>query len=984
MTLELSELALYGIAYLSLLFGAAWLTDQGLIPRRITSHPLVYTLSLGVYTSAWAFYGAVGMAHQYGFVFLAYYLGISGAFLLAPVLLSPILRVTRDYQLGSLADLFAFRFRSSAAGALTTSMMLLAMLPLVAMQIQAVADSIHILVREGSPEQLAFGFCIIITLFTMAFGTRRISSREKHHGLVFAIALESVVKAVVMLVLGGVILFQVFGGPQELQGWLLENREALNSLRISLDDGPWRTMLLIFFAAAIVMPDMFHMTFTENQNTRGLNSASWGLPLYLLIMSLPVPLILWGGLLLSSPTTPEYFALGIGLELQSPLTTLMVYIGAISASSGVIIVTTLALSAMVVNHLILPVYQPPTSISIYRWLSWTKRALIAAMILASYGFYRMLEAELDLATIAIVSFVACLQFLPGVLSTIYWPHANRRGFLAGLIAGSTVWFVTMLVPLVLVDDVFSIMGWAIELQEANWHNSALISLSINILVLVIVSLSSESSPEEKNAADACSIQMLGRPSRQSLQASSPREFQERLSRPLGTYTAQREVFQALTDLNMPLDEKRPYALRRLRDRIEANLSGLMGPSVSRDIINRYLPYTHDNAGIADINYVESQVEEYQFRLTGLAAELDTLRRYHRQTLQNLPMAICSLGVDGEIMMWNHAMTNITGISSASTVGSRLNSLPEPWRELLLEFTQYNQESRDRRQVHIDGQPRTLNLHKAHLGSSDGTVIMIEDQTDSYLLEQKLMHSERLASIGQLAAGVAHEIGNPVTGVDCLAQELRSFTTDDDTREIAEQILEQTKRIGKILHSLINFAHKGQANDEQYVEAVSLSRCTSEASGLLELNKRNRGIRFINNCDADDMVIGDSQKITQVLINLLSNARDASPDNSVVTINTRTSEHTITLEVTDQGCGIPKENQKRLFEPFFTTKEAGKGTGLGMALVYSIVEEHFGTISVQSPVNAEKATGTRIVISLPRHVAELDTDAKTPQDAVEAV
>ncbi|CAM3465040.1 ATP-binding protein [Parendozoicomonas haliclonae] len=984
MTLELSELATYGIAYLSLLFGAAWLTDQGWIPRKITSHPLVYTLALGVYASAWAFYGAVGMAHQYGFVFLAYYLGICGAFLLAPVLLSPILRITRDYQLGSLADLFAFRFRSSAAGALTTFMMLLAMLPLVAMQIQAVADSIHILAREGSPEQLAFGFCIIITLFTMAFGTRRISSREKHHGLVFAIAIESVVKVVALLVLGGVILFQIFGGPQELQEWLLQNREALSSLRMSLDDGPWRTMLLIFFAAAIVMPDMFHMTFTENQNTRSLNSASWGLPLYLLLMSLPVPLILWGGLMLPAATTPEYYALGIGLELQSPLLTLLVYIGAMSASSGVIIVTTLALSAMVVNHLILPVYQPPSSINIYRWLSWTKRALIATMILAAYGFYRMLEAELDLATIAVVSFVACLQFLPGVLSTIYWTHANRRGFLSGLIAGSLVWFITMLIPLVLVDDVFTIFGWTFELQETNWHGSALISLSVNILVLVVVSLLSESSPEEKNAANSCSIQMLGRPSRRSLLASSPREFQERLSRPLGAYTAQREVFQALKDLNMPLDEKRPYALRRLRDRIEANLSGLMGPSVSRDIINRYLPYGHDNAGVADINYVESQVEEYQYRLTGLAAELDTLRRYHRQTLQNLPMAICSLGVDGEIMMWNNAMTDVTGIASSATVGSRLSSLPEPWRDLLVGFVSEKGEPRDRRQIIIDGQPRTLNIHKAHLGSAGGTVLMIEDQTDSFLLEQKLIHSERLASIGQLAAGVAHEIGNPVTGVDCLAQELRSFAQDDDTKEIAEQILEQTKRIAKILHSLINFAHKGQSSDELSVESVSLSRCTSEASSLLELNKQNRGIRFINNCGPDDFIIGDGQKITQILINLLSNARDASPDNSIITINTSASEHTITLDVTDQGCGISEDNQKRLFEPFFTTKEAGKGTGLGMALVYSIVEEHFGTIVVHSPVNKEKGTGTRISVSLPRHLAELDTEVKTPQDAIELV
>ncbi|WP_439898535.1 sodium:solute symporter family transporter, partial [Mycobacterium tuberculosis] len=110
---SLTQLILISVAYLSTLFGIAWITERGYVPRRLVRHPLVYTLSLGVYASAWAFYGTVGLAYQYGYGFLAIYLGISGAFLLAPVLLYPILRVTRAYQLSSLADLFAFRFRST-------------------------------------------------------------------------------------------------------------------------------------------------------------------------------------------------------------------------------------------------------------------------------------------------------------------------------------------------------------------------------------------------------------------------------------------------------------------------------------------------------------------------------------------------------------------------------------------------------------------------------------------------------------------------------------------------------------------------------------------------------------------------------------------------------------------------------------------------------------------------------------------------------
>ena len=227
---NLSQLVFISAGYLLLLFGVAWISERGLIPRWIIRHPLTYTLSLGVYASAWAFYGTVGLAYQYGYGFLAIYLGISGAFLLAPVLLYPILRITRTYQLSSLADLFAFRFRSTWAGALTTIFMLVGVLPLLALQIQAVADSIGILTREPVQHRVALSFCALITLFTIFFGSRHIATREKHEGLVFAIAFESVIKLIAIGGVGLYALYGVFDGPQQLELWLLQNQTALAAL----------------------------------------------------------------------------------------------------------------------------------------------------------------------------------------------------------------------------------------------------------------------------------------------------------------------------------------------------------------------------------------------------------------------------------------------------------------------------------------------------------------------------------------------------------------------------------------------------------------------------------------------------------------------------------------------------------------------------------------------------------------------------------
>ena len=970
---DLGQLILISCLYLLTLFGVAWISDRGLIPRWIMRHPLTYTLSLGVYASAWAFYGTVGMAYQYGYGFLASFLGVSGAFLLAPVLLYPILRITRTYQLSSLADLFAFRFRSSWAGALTTLFMLLGLLPLLALQIQAVADSVGILTREPLQERFALGFCALITLFTMLFGARHIATREKHQGLVFAIAFESLVKLLCLGAIGLYALYGVFDGPQELQVWLQQNQASLSELHTPLQEGPWRTLLLVFFASAIVMPHMYHMTFTENLNPRAMVSASWGLPLLLLLFSLAVPLILWASLRLGATTNPEYFTLGLGMALDNDLLALVAYVGGLSAASGLIIVSTLSLSGMVLNHLVLPLYQPPAGGNIYRWLKWTRRLLIIAIIMAGYGFYLLLAAEQDLANLGIVAFVATLQFLPATLSVLYWPSANRRGFIAGLLTGIALWLVSMLLPLITELQSLHLAGYTLHLDSNNWHLAAIASLAANITVFTLVSLFSRSSAEEQSAADACTVDNVRRPQRRELLANSPQEFAAQLSKPLGAITAQREVEQALQDLQLPFDERRPYALRRLRDRLEANLSGLMGPSVAQDMIETFLPYKSGSESYVseDIHFIESRLEDYQSRLTGLAAELDSLRRYHRQTLQELPMGVCSLAKDQEILMWNRALEQLTGISAQRVVGSRLGSLEAPWRNLLEEFSRQSEPHRHKQRLSVDGQARWLNLHKAAIEEplapgNSGLVILVEDVTETRLLEDRLAHSERLASIGRLAAGVAHEIGNPITGIACLAQNLREEREGDaEINEISSQVIEQTRRVSRIVQSLMNFAHAG--GRQQSSEPVCLAAVTEEAIALLSLNRHAVDVEFRNQCDPQHWVDGDSQRLAQAIINLLSNARDASPAGGLIRISSQASEHSVEWLVEDQGNGIPKAIRQQVFEPFFTTKDPGKGTGLGLALVYSIVEEHYGQISIDSPVDPHSGRGTRLRISLPRHV-----------------
>ncbi|MFW5824575.1 MAG: ATP-binding protein [Marinobacter sp.] len=978
MSFSLPVLLVISLGYLLTLFGIAHATERGRLPRQWVRHPLVYTLSLGVYAGTWAIYGAVGVAAEFGYGFLAYYLGISGAFLLAPVLLNPIMRIGRAYQLTSLADLFAFRYRSQWAGTLVALISGIALMALLSMQIKAVADSASLLTPSASPQLISILFSIIVVLFAMLFGARRDQTSGSHQGLVVAIAFDSLVKLGAMLLLGITILVQVFDGFAGLEEWLALPSSGVSALTLSIEDGSWRALMLMSFAGVLVLPHMYHMIFSENPSPRALSRASWGLPLYLLLLGLPVPLILWGGMAMPVADQPAFYALSTAQALGNPWLAILVYIAGLSAASGLMIVSTLALAGMVLNHVVLPLRTPRDQADIYRWLRWTKRILIAVIIFAALLFHEVLGRSLDLATLGILALSGMLQLLPGALGVIYWPEGNRKGLISGLLAGLLMWVLTLVLPLSHAADPLAWMAFLpITPEYDSWDIFTFISLGVNIAVFAVVSILSPTSPEEASAAQACSLGALSRPQRRELIATSSSEFVRQLAEPLGYKVAKREVVRALEQLKLPPVEYRPYQLRRLRDQIEINLSGLMGPSVAQDLVQRHLSFKPmaGSRTAQDIQYVERALGEYENRLTGLAGELDNLRRHYRQTLQNLPIPACSVGDDGEILMWNQAMAELTGISADEVVGARLMALPTHWRDLLEEFVHGPDLRRYKHRLDLKGRPHWLNLHKAALAGPDhpegGSIILVEDQTETRLLEDELMHSERLASVGRLAAGVAHEVGNPVTGISSLAQNLKLETDNPDILETADQIQQQTRRISNILQSLMNFARTGNHAQANRYEPVRIRRCVDESINLLSLSDKGRGLDYVNECPEDLMVLGDEQRLVQVFVNLLANARDASPGGGRIRVSGKRDEYSAIIEVADEGTGIPPDQLDHIFEPFYTTKTASQGTGLGLSLVYSIVEEHYGTITVESPADPEGERGTLVRLKLPAYEPDDD-------------
>lgn len=971
MGIELGWLFAAAVGYLGVLFLVAYFADSGLIPQKFISNPIVYSLSLGVYATSWTYYGSVGLADTSGYAFLNIYLGVTGAFLLGPYILKPILTLCRDYQLTSIADLFAFRYGGRVTGFIVTVFMLIGILPYISLQIRAVTESIQVLSKQVPPDIIALVFCLMITVFAILFGARHLSPREKHHGLVVAIAFESAIKLFALLAAGLFVVTEVFDSPMAMSNWINSNDSMVADLYSPMNTSLWTTLLLLAFCAAFLLPRQYHMTFVENENPSHLKRAYWLFPLYLLLLNLPIIPILFAGRYLELGIAPDFYVLGMTLSLGKQWLSVLVFLGGLSAASAMIIVTSLALAYMCLNHLLLPASltgnQPK---DFYRRLLWSKRIIISLIIAAGYGFYVVIELNEGLASLGLISFVAAAQLLPGMLGVLFWTRATQIGFIAGLLGGAVVWFLLLILPLLSPNTNLVAL---IPVNTDIWTLSTFCTLTTNGVLFVLGSLLSKPTLDEVTASQA-TIEQTSFALSAPYRATSARPYLYAMQQVLGSKVAHQEMNRALDETGLDLAETRPAELRILHEQLERNMSGLIGPTLARSIIRQNRPHADSDVATQDTRLLEMRLEASRQQMRGMTKQLDDLRRYLRDVLHQLPLGACSVSADGSVYLWNSAIQLLTGVSERTAQAGSLTELPQPWSELLGEFADSSENHRFRCQVNQPGKSMSVNLHKADIGtplSADdavvGQVILMEDRTDYDTLEAELAHSERLASIGRLAAGVAHEIGNPLTGIASIAQNLahdaahtRANTSDVEVEEQASDILNQVGRINGIVHSLLNFSHDDKIAGRSY-QPVSIKVSVEEALGLIKLSTSSKQFEFDVDIAENIVVLGDQNQLVQVFVNLLNNACDASPSNSTVLI--RASEDqpgSTTIAIEDSGPGIDPSIRDHVFEPFFTTKSVGTGTGLGLALVFSIVSNHGGRVRIDDSFKQ----GTRILISLP--------------------
>ena len=359
-----------------------------------------------------------------------------------------------------------------------------------------------------------------------------------------------------------------------------------------------------------------------------------------------------------------------------------------------------------------------------------------------------------------------------------------------------------------------------------------------------------------------------------------------------------------------------------------------------------------------------------YRRLGLkAAELDRMREFSENIVESLRDGLVVIDLDERVVRWNQRLEELYGVSRERAFGQRLDDLFDsafvavlraaragsPSEGALMRPPLVSRHPDDAKQLMVNVGAVPLRTPD---GKTTGTMVLIEDVTDRAQLEEQLQISEKMASIGLLAAGVAHEVNTPLTGISSFTQMLlESVDPEDPKARVLEKIERQTFRAAKIVNGLLNLARPAQTE----AGTVDINAVINDVLSLLEHQLKSSKIQLRKELVSPaPLVRGIEFKLQQVFLNLFLNARDAMPKGGWLSITSAAGDGQAIVEIADTGSGIPAEHLSRIYDPFFTTKAMGHGTGLGLSITYGIIREHGGQISCDSTPDQ----GTKFALTLP--------------------
>ncbi len=898
-------------AYIGLLFAIAWYADrradQG---RSLISSPYVYTLSLGVYATAWTFYGSVGRAAVDGVGFLPIYLGPTLVMILWWFLVRKMIRISKVNRITSLADFAGSRYGKSALlSALVTLVAIVGILPYISLQLKAVANSFTFLLNYPDvvmPESVArssvfgdtaFYVAFFLALFTIAFGTRQLDAAERHEGIVAAIAFESLVKLLAFVVVGVYVTFFMFDGPAEIFARAAQTPQ-LAALMTPFEGAAgsyanWFWLIVLSMLAFVFLPRQFQISVIENVDERHLKKAVWLFPLYMLLINLFVLPVAFGGAMYFSGRhmDADAYVLTLPMANQAAWITLLVFIGGLSAATGMVIVETIALSTMACNHLVLPLVLRFSRGALFEHLHLSallldiRRVAAIAIIFLGYLYYRVAGEAYALVSIGLISFAAVAQFAPVIVGGLYWKGGTRLGALSGLVTGTAIWCYTLLLPAFaksgwmgtgFVDQGPFGIGWLKPLQlfglaGLDQITHAMIwSMLGNVGAYVGVSL---------------------------------------FSRPNAVERIQASLF---VDIFHQTGEKaRPWRGTASAGSLQAILGRFLGPARAADL---FLGFARSRG-------------------------LDSAE---------------ALEADGELVRFTeiHLAGAIGGTSARAMVASVVQEEPLRADEVMTIIDEASQ---------AIAQSQALATKQAELEAAT---------RELRAANERLRELDHLKD--DFISTVTHELRTPLTSIRAFSEILHDNPDIDpgERQRFLGILVSESERLSRLINQVLDLAKLESGAAEWKVSSLDLRDIVGAATQATMPLFKSKAITLETAMpETLPRVVADRDRLMQVMMNLLSNAsKFCDPKQGAVSVRLSAQDRAVRVDVADNGGGISKADQGVIFEKFRqvgdTMTDKPPGTGLGLAICREIIG-HFGG---QLWVESEPGAGATFSFSLPATMA----------------
>lgn len=963
--------AVIAVFYVFLLFLLAWGAERWFSGVTKKLQTWIYGLSLAVYCSSWSFLGTVGQSAGDLWSFLPIFLGPILIFTLGFGMLRKMVVVSKAQNITSVADFIAARYgKSQVLAALVTLIALFGIMPYIALQLKAMVASLNLFQPEGKPLDgisVALIISVVLAVFAILFGTRKLDATEHNPGMMLAIAFESLVKIAAFLLVGIVISFGVFGGfgdiwDQALSANLIEHPKL--RLETILPD------LVVGIAAFLCMPRQFHVMVVECASEKTLSRGRWIFPIYIALFGLFVaPLALSGKLLLGDSVPADTYVINMPLFIGADWLAVVALLGTLSAATGMVIVAVVTISIMVSNEWLVPLMlrggriREKNFAQFSQFLLNARRLAIVLILGIGYLSFLYLADSDSLAHLGMLAFGAFAQLAPALVGGLYWKHGNRGGVFLGLGAGFGLWIWVLLqgagerLASAGLSDV-----WLLSYISPNVSDT-LLALMVNTMFYILGSLWFRAGVVER--IQASSFVSPGELKGAGGRKTGPISQQELLIL-ASRFVSPTRAYQSFSRFSPEAVNHESWnkaASPELIAHTEHMLSGVLGASsaalvldsviAGRDLALDEVLSLVDEAsskvmlsqeilrGAIEHAYEGISVVDKDLNLVAWNARYSELYQYPEDFLQagmpisevvrfNAARGYCGVGdiedqVERRVQHMRDGTPHTSERERSDGKVIKIQGNPMPDGGFVMTFTDITQ---------YRAQERALKDANETLESRVKERTYELAMLNSQLLEAKAQEEMANASKSRFLAAVGHDLMQPLNAARLFTASLSQYTNlDDEARTTLSHVNSSLKIAGELLTDLLDISKLDSGMVEVNRRDFSVSEILSGLAVEFDAMGKDSQIRFTM-VSSSATVNSDPALLRRVLQNFLTNAYRYARGGRVL-LGCRHRPGELEIQVLDTGCGIDETELHEIFKEFKRLanpqSKGVSGLGLGLAI-----------------------------------------------------